>query len=466
MSVAVGSSPRVRGKPADPGLRRGSPGLIPACAGKTAPQSPTRCATGAHPRVCGENSRMCLRNISSMGSSPRVRGKQVVEDGHRRRVRLIPACAGKTRPRVLVNRFGGAHPRVCGENTSSHAVPNEVAGSSPRVRGKPRRTWRSCSPRGLIPACAGKTVEARSQASRAWAHPRVCGENETTGPFSQQVTGSSPRVRGKPAPLHGGPRPHRLIPACAGKTCTCHQTRSAPRAHPRVCGENPEDGIRSFAVAGSSPRVRGKPHQALPARKPRRLIPACAGKTRTIVQISWASWAHPRVCGENYEAHEIGLRAGGSSPRVRGKPFGDAGREVRERLIPACAGKTTQTRPSPSPAPAHPRVCGENDPCASRTSVRSGSSPRVRGKPPGRQRRPGGEGLIPACAGKTRPCWVPGAPLRAHPRVCGENKATDAIQGALEGSSPRVRGKLEWRAQRRSSGGLIPACAGKTGRGS
>ena len=348
---------------------------------------------------------MCLRNISSMGSSPRVRGKQVVEDGHRRRVRLIPACAGKTRPRVLVNRFGGAHPRVCGENTSSHAVPNEVAGSSPRVRGKPRRTWRSCSPRGLIPACAGKTVEARSQASRAWAHPRVCGENETTGPFSQQVTGSSPRVRGKPAPLHGGPRPHRLIPACAGKTCTCHQTRSAPRAHPRVCGENPEDGIRSFAVAGSSPRVRGKPHQALPARKPR-------------------------------------------------------------RLIPACAGKTTQTRPSPSPAPAHPRVCGENDPCASRTSVRSGSSPRVRGKPPGRQRRPGGEGLIPACAGKTRPCWVPGAPLRAHPRVCGENKATDAIQGALEGSSPRVRGKLEWRAQRRSSGGLIPACAGKTGRGS
>ena len=157
LSVAVGSSPRVRGKPADPGLRRGSPGLIPACAGKTAPQSPTRCATGAHPRVCGENSRMCLRNISSMGSSPRVRGKQVVEDGHRRRVRLIPACAGKTRPRVLVNRFGGAHPRVCGENRDGHGDRVRLGGSSPRVRGKRWRRGRRRPGPGLIPACAGKT---------------------------------------------------------------------------------------------------------------------------------------------------------------------------------------------------------------------------------------------------------------------------------------------------------------------
>ena len=237
----------------------------------------------------------------------------------------------------------------------------------------------------------------------------MCGENGGGEVAGVQGLGSSPRVRGKRD--HGTvlPASDGLIPACAGKTGAATWRPASPPAHPRVCGENPEDGIRSFAVAGSSPRVRGKPHQALPARKPRRLIPACAGKTRTIVQISWASWAHPRVCGENYEAHEIGLRAGGSSPRVRGKPFGDAGREVRERLIPACAGKTRRGLPRARRRPAHPRVCGENNTDAAIAFPRAGSSPRVRGKRSLRVPYFGSLRLIPACAGKTtRPSTATG----------------------------------------------------------
>ena len=50
-----GSSPRVRGKP--DGIRKdaGLAGLIPACAGKTAPRPTGRPGGTAHPRVCGEN---------------------------------------------------------------------------------------------------------------------------------------------------------------------------------------------------------------------------------------------------------------------------------------------------------------------------------------------------------------------------------------------------------------------------
>ena len=70
-----------------------------------------------------------------------------------------------------------------------------------------------------------------------------------------------------------------LIPACAGKT-TGTQPPEGPRgAHPRVCGENVQEVSLVAIPAGSSPRVRGKPHPRRRVDLPRRLIPACAGKT-------------------------------------------------------------------------------------------------------------------------------------------------------------------------------------------
>ena len=51
--------------------------------------------------------------------------------------------------------------------------------------------------------------------------------------------------------------------------------------------------------------------------------------------------AHPRVCGENPETGEVKERLVGSSPRVRGKLPGWGANGGRGGLIPACAGKTT-----------------------------------------------------------------------------------------------------------------------------
>ena len=94
----------------------------------------------------------------------------------------------------------GAHPRVCGENLTSRLKACSVLGSSPRVRGKLRgRVNVGDSPR-LIPACAGKTHSRRVVAFGHWAHPRVCGENVEREEFLSPVSGSSPRVRGKPNP--------------------------------------------------------------------------------------------------------------------------------------------------------------------------------------------------------------------------------------------------------------------------
>ena len=172
------------------------------------------------------------------------------------------------------------------------------------------------------------------------------------------------------------------------------------------------------------------------------------------------------MCGENCSTGTVNPSAWGSSPRVRGKlPI--AGKQGLEcGLIPACAGKTLCDVILPCRSRAHPRVCGENSiPMECRFTVQ-GSSPRVRGKLVREARRRVAAGLIPACAGKTHSPSTPMCSTTAHPRVCGENPMAAARPILAPGSSPRVRGKH--RSTKETSGGvrLIPACAGKTSRAS
>ena len=91
-----GSSPRVRGKLVGHRPRRARPGLIPACAGKTDATMVSAVTVPAHPRVCGENSMDGLVVNRETGSSPRVRGKHADPRTARAVPGLIPACAGKT----------------------------------------------------------------------------------------------------------------------------------------------------------------------------------------------------------------------------------------------------------------------------------------------------------------------------------------------------------------------------------
>ena len=111
-----GSSPRGRGKPQRLTRAIYLLRLIPAWAGKTTPRRSLEALRKAHPRVGGENELMAFATSSFVGSSPRGRGKRDVCEGAQRIVGLIPAWAGKTRPRVGQDRQPRAHPRVGGEN--------------------------------------------------------------------------------------------------------------------------------------------------------------------------------------------------------------------------------------------------------------------------------------------------------------------------------------------------------------
>ena len=270
----------------------------------------------------------------------------------------------------------------------------------------------------------------------------MCGENQRKIKLFTSEEGSSPRVRGKQLDRLARRGLTRLIPACAGKTAPRFAGRRDEWAHPRVCGENYNPDLHICVQPGSSPRVRGKRNSENARDLSRGLIPACAGKTGTRTRPRPPIWAHPRVCGENLGIESRLRIFCGSSPRVRGKLSETPYRSIGSRLIPACAGKTATKSRSPARCQAHPRVCGENSNLRCLIFVESGSSPRVRGKLHRPTRKGQTPGLIPACAGKTQ-----------------VRRATDA---ASAGSSPRVRGKRGAGEFPVAVRGLIPACAGKT----
>ena len=298
----LGSSPRVRGK--RPDLVSGEVGarLIPARAGKTRSGVAVRSSSSAHPRACGENWSTASRRSTASGSSPRVRGKRLQAAPHRSDAGLIPARAGKTSISATGHPCLWAHPRACGENLWGSEVVVSPGGSSPRVRGKPVGERGRCFAGGLIPARAGKTPSARPVGGTGVAHPRACGENLNLVMIDEAWAGSSPRVRGKPRGGARDPAAPGLIPARAGKTRTRATSPTAPWAHPRACGENSTNHPRPRSSRGSSPRVRGKRLVEFFGRDLARLIPARAGKTPPRPRPPLQPPAHPRACGENARA--------------------------------------------------------------------------------------------------------------------------------------------------------------------
>ena len=156
----------------------GTGGLIPAHAGKTREPGKARSQARAHPRACGENTGVFSVYYYAAGSSPRMRGKPAQSSAAPPPPRLIPAHAGKTCSLTAMVFALRAHPRACGENDEESIGPPSLIGSSPRMRGKQHLRIRDGVPDGLIPAHAGKTSDAMSNAREMWAHPRACGENQ------------------------------------------------------------------------------------------------------------------------------------------------------------------------------------------------------------------------------------------------------------------------------------------------
>ena len=149
-----------------------------------------------HPRGCGEHIRAIVPDRWQSGSSPRVRGTHHIIRLPQHGSRVIPAGAGNTMILTLYNKKWTGHPRGCGEHRIDQLRAGWRHGSSPRVRGTHVGNNGKLWGRRVIPAGAGNT---RMRNSRRWpwtGHPRGCGEHYgKPGPLTWRA-GSSPRVRG------------------------------------------------------------------------------------------------------------------------------------------------------------------------------------------------------------------------------------------------------------------------------
>ena len=194
---SVGSPPHVRGKDSYHIRGMAADRITPACAGKST-QSLQRVLTGRdHPRMCGEKRLPSLHDFFHLGSPPQVRGKEEPSGGHPEWHRITPACAGKSLLGQLVSANSKDHPRMCGEKSQLLPAGISSLGSPPHVRGKEVVEQRSPKPHGITPACAGKRPTLRMPWSTSWDHPRMCGEKFGKRETISLSQGSPPHVRGK-----------------------------------------------------------------------------------------------------------------------------------------------------------------------------------------------------------------------------------------------------------------------------
>ena len=150
------------------------------------------------------------------------------------------------------------HPRLCGEKFKIAFVLFALSGSPPPMRGKALISHMLRFIMRITPAYAGKSLAEFGKISKAWDHPRLCGEKTFLNFSVADFPGSPPPMRGKgilkpPTSIFFG-----ITPAYAGKSLPldCLQTN----------------------LCGSPPPMRGKGKFDLSNYKCYRITPAYAGK--------------------------------------------------------------------------------------------------------------------------------------------------------------------------------------------
>ena len=175
-----------------------------------------------------------------------------------------------------------------------------VVGSSPHTRGAPALGPAPGLPVGIIPAYAGST---------------------SCGPDVHPSPGSSPHTRGAPLPQPVQRNGDRIIPAYAGSTAKRASKYPSTADHPRIRGEHALTAACRSRVEGSSPHTRGAPAARLRAAAGRRIIPAYAGSTVSLLSRARVEADHPRIRGEHHDHRCPAEVRRGSSPHTRGARF-------------------------------------------------------------------------------------------------------------------------------------------------
>ena len=206
----------------------------------------------------GEKLRKGSEAVGLKGSPPLARGKVVVIVKGGNTPGITPACAGKSCLSYAAESAVKDHPRLRGEKHGKtlHRLP--VRGSPPLARGKGAftRSWARLP--GITPACAGKSQRYRRRRSAEGDHPRLRGEKKLDSELVSDSLGSPPLARGKDVLRELVQAGLRITPACAGKRTGWPGHRKRTGDHPRLRGEKFPSTRRILKLSGSPPLARGK----------------------------------------------------------------------------------------------------------------------------------------------------------------------------------------------------------------
>ena len=133
-------------------------------------------AEGDHPRACGEKHDTHRVSNCVQGSPPRMRGKVENVPILQACSGITPAHAGKRPPGGPCSLRSRDHPRACGEKPFFNSISAVSLGSPPRMRGKEIDVSPLYVAVGITPAHAGKSTKCRRKLYRTRDHPRACGE--------------------------------------------------------------------------------------------------------------------------------------------------------------------------------------------------------------------------------------------------------------------------------------------------
>lgn len=113
---------------------------------------------------------------------------------------------------------------------------------------------------------------------------------------------------------------------------------------PRLRGEYNRANLSPHQRRGSSPLARGIPSTNAFFGAPQRIIPACAGNTKSDKYCQNLYWDHPRLRGEYLRSEMKLVASQGSSPLARGILISPVDSIATPGIIPACVGNTARRR--------------------------------------------------------------------------------------------------------------------------
>ena len=234
-------------------------------------------------------------------------------------------------------------------------------------------------------------------------------------------------------------------PRLWGKRTPRKQWGSRRPVHPHACGENRPSFLPAYSQIGTPPRLWGKLYAAGEYVGVQRYTPTPVGKTRRITANRPGLSVHPHACGENVLARDDNFNLYRYTPT----PVGKTARSVVAISVvtgtpPRLWGKRERRHGNRHEQSVHPHACGEND-AIGHDAARVAVHPHACGE----------NSLLPALrarvfrytptpVGKTIPRDWRFSWSAVHPHACGEN--VDEILAALylDGTPPRLWGKLRF----------------------